>query len=190
MTVDETSIARNVETVRAFMHMLEETDQAATSRNIETVRTYLRLLEEKDKGPGERNVASVRRFLRLLEEKDIESWSRLWAVGADHYYPYGTEMFPPHIVGREAIYQRWRDVPGMFETMSFPLRETWVDGDTVIARFDSECVLKGGRKYRNTYIGIFTFDRDGLIKRYWEYFDPIQAGVEFGLADVRYTRPT
>jgi len=34
------------------------------------------------------------RFLRLLEEKDIDSWIKLWADDADHYYPFGTRMFP------------------------------------------------------------------------------------------------
>lgn len=133
-----------------------------------------------------RNVETVHRFLRLIEEKDIDGWMDLWAADADHYYPYGNRMFPPHLAGKAAIYDRWRDTPKMFETMRFPVRETWVDGDTVIARFDSDCVLNGGDRYLNTYIGIFTFDSAGRISAYWEYFDPILAGTGFGLAAVAY----
>ncbi|HTI26357.1 MAG TPA: nuclear transport factor 2 family protein [Kutzneria sp.] len=134
-----------------------------------------------------RNVAAVSTFLRLLEEKDTAAWIELWAEDADHYYPYGTEMFPAHLVGKAAIYERWKDTPGMFESLSFPIRETWVDGDSVLARFDGELVLKdNGGKYRNSYLGIFKFDEAGLIREYWEYFDPITAGTAFGLLDVTY----
>jgi ketosteroid isomerase-like protein len=135
------------------------------------------------------NAETVRTFLRLLEDGDIGKWIELWAPDADHFYPYGTEMFPPHIAGRQAIYDRWKDTPGMFDAMLFPLRDIWADGNTVIARFDGDCVLKGtGEHYRNSYISIFTFDSAGLITQYWEYFDPITAGVGFGLATVTYQK--
>jgi ketosteroid isomerase-like protein len=133
------------------------------------------------------NVGTVRTFLRLLEEKDIDSWIKLWADDADHYYPFGTRMFPGHLVGTSAIYDRWKGLPAVFDSLSFPVRETWADGDTVIARFDGDCVLtNGGGHYQNTYVSIFNFDGEGRIREYWEYFDPILAGVNFGLAEVRY----
>lgn len=137
-----------------------------------------------------RNVETVRAFLRLLEQGDIDAWMELWADEADHYYPFGTEMFPHHLAGKAAIYDRWRDTPAMFERMSFPIRQLWVAGDTVFARFESESVLKRtGQTYANNYLGIFRFDDSGKITEYWEYFDPIIAGTEFGLAAVAY-RPT
>lgn len=140
-----------------------------------------------DNGSRARNLATVRTFLRLLEEGDIDSWIELWTQDADHYYPFGTEMFPHHIVGRAAIHARWKDTPGMFTSMRFPIRESWADGDTVIARFDGECVLKGsGTRYVNRYLAIVKFTEQGLIREYWEYFDPITAGVGFGLAEIRY----
>jgi ketosteroid isomerase-like protein len=135
-----------------------------------------------------RNIATVRTFLRLLEDKDIDAWMELWADEGEQYYPFGTGMFPRHLAGKAAIYQRWKDTPGMFESMRFPLRETWTEGDTVIARFDSDSVLASGARYLNNYICIFRFDRAGKVREYWEYFDPIVAGVGFGLAAVAYTR--
>lgn len=136
---------------------------------------------------GARNVETVRRFLRLLEDGDVDAWIELWADDADHFYPYGQEMFPPHLVGKAAIHARWRDTPAMFARFTLPLRETWVDGDTVIARFDTDSVLaRTRRRYANSYICIFRFDPDGRIREYWEYFDPILAGVAFGLATVTY----
>ncbi|MBB1156099.1 MULTISPECIES: nuclear transport factor 2 family protein [Amycolatopsis] len=133
-----------------------------------------------------RNAETVATFLRLLEEGNIDDWMELWADEGAQYYPFGTEMFPRHLVGKAAIYDRWRGMPSMFDSLSFPIRETWESGDTVLARFDSACVLAGGKRYRNTYLGIFKFDDAGLLREYWEYFDPIVAGVEFGLAAVAY----
>ncbi|GLZ78100.1 hypothetical protein Afil01_29070 [Actinorhabdospora filicis] len=140
---------------------------------------------------SERDVATVRTYLRLLEEKDIDSWIELWAEDADHYYPYGTEMFPPHMKGREAIYRAWKGVPDLFDSLRFPIHEIWTDAatGTVIARFDSDNVMKGGEGvYQNTYICVFKFDEDGLIREYREYFDPIVTAVAYGLADIAYRR--
>lgn len=138
----------------------------------------------------DRHIETVRRFLRLLEEKDVGSWIELWADNADHYYPYGTGMFPGYLSGKGAIYDRWKNTPDMFERFRFPVREIWADGDTVVARFDADCVLKGsGKRYLNTYVCIFKFDSKGRIREYWEYFDPILAGVGFGLAEITYLTP-
>jgi ketosteroid isomerase-like protein len=132
------------------------------------------------------NTETVRRYLRLLEEKDIQGWIELWDDNADHYYPFGTEIFPGHLTGKGAILERWRDIPNMFEVLRFPIHEIWEDGDAVIARFDSDNVMKGGRAYRNTYVCIFRFNEDGKIREYREYFDPIVAGVDYGLLEVKY----
>ena len=135
---------------------------------------------------AERNVGTVRTFLALLEAGDIDGWIELWADDADHYYPFGTEMFPAHLAGKAAIFDRWRTLPAMFERLAFPLSRTWSDQDTVVATFDADCVLADGRPYRNTYICVFTFDPAGRIREYREYFDPIIAGTGFGLAGIVY----
>jgi uncharacterized protein len=140
--------------------------------------------------PMPADAATVRRFLQLLEQGNIDEWITLWAEDAEHHYPYGTEMFPPHLTGRAAIYDRWKDTPGMFDTMLFPVRDLWGDGDTAIVRFDGDCVLRSTKEhYRNSYVAVLTFDAAGLITEYWEYFDPITAGTAFGLASVSYTSP-
>jgi ketosteroid isomerase-like protein len=133
-----------------------------------------------------RNIETVRVFLRLLEEKDIDSWMELWDEDADHIYPYGTHMFPPHLTGKQAIHDRWKQLPDSFASLSFPIQEIWSDGDTVIVRFDGELVREGGEVYRNGYLCIFKFTDVGKLREYWEYFDPILAGVAFGLAKITY----
>jgi ketosteroid isomerase-like protein len=136
-----------------------------------------------------RNIAAVRSFLRLLEEKDVDSWIELWADDAQQFYPFGAEMFPRRLAGKTAIYDRWKTTPGLFDTLSFPIQELWADRDAVIVRFESDSVLRSGRRYRNTFVSIFKFDDAGKIREYWEYFDPIIAGVEFQLAEITYLTP-
>lgn len=133
-----------------------------------------------------RYTETIRTFLRLLEEKDIDAWIQLWDEEGEQEYPFGTRMFPPHVAGRDAIYARWKSMPDMFESLSFPLRDVWVDGDTAVARFDGDLVRKDGVTYRNHYICTFRFGDDGALRHYREYFDPILAGVAFGLAEIKY----
>jgi hypothetical protein len=95
-------------------------------------------------------------------------------------------MFPPHLSGRDAIHERWRNLPNAFASLSFPVRDTWADEDTVVARFDGLCVTADGREYTNTYVSVFAFDAAGKIREYSEYFDPILAGTHFGLLSVSY----
>jgi ketosteroid isomerase-like protein len=134
----------------------------------------------------EANKTAARTFLRLLEEKRIDAWIELWAEDADHFYPFGGRMFPEHIVGRTAIHERWKNLPSAFRRLSFPVRGMWAEGDTVIVRFEGDCLKPDGRRYRNTYISLFTFDDEGKIRLYSEYFDPIVAGLDFGLLEVEY----
>lgn len=134
----------------------------------------------------QRNIEAVRAFLRLLEEKDIDSWIKLWHEDAVQVYPFGTEMFPPRVEGRAAVHAQWSRLPDMFASMSFPIREVWADGDTVLARFDGDLVRSDGMPYQNTYLSVFHFTDSGELREYWEYFDPIRAGLAFGLAEITY----
>jgi ketosteroid isomerase-like protein len=136
-----------------------------------------------------RNVENVQAFLRLLEEKDIDRWAELWDANAEQFYPYGTEMFPEHLVGKTAIYDRWKALPDMFESLRFPVQEVWSDGDTVIAKFEGELIRHDGVRYENNYICVFKFTDEGKLSAYWEYFDPIPAGIAFDLLEVTYRRP-
>lgn len=132
------------------------------------------------------NVSTVRSFFRLLAAKDIDAWIELWAPDAEQVYPFGAEMFPARVTGRDAIRARWCGRVDAFDSLSFAAAETWADGNGVVARFDVDHVLRDGNHYRNKYVGIFKFTDTGEIREYWEYFDPIVAGVAFGLAEITY----
>jgi hypothetical protein len=41
-----------------------------------------------------------------------------------------------------------------------------------VAEYDGGIALRSGGRYDNTYVGVFTFDDAGKLKRFTEYFDP------------------
>lgn len=135
----------------------------------------------------ERNIQSVKNFLRFLEEKDINKWIDLWAEDGVNYYPYHSDMFPEKMVGKKEVYNNWKNVPGMFDSLSFPIHELYSDetGNIITIRFDSHNIMKDQKgRYDNTYVCIFKFDERGKIKQYYEYFNPITTGVTYGMLRV------
>jgi len=129
----------------------------------------------------------VKDFLRLLEEKNISAWMNLWADDGINYYPYGSGMFPEKMVGKQEVYENWKGVPQLYESLSFTLHDIYVDvtKQTAIVRFDCHNIMKGGKiRYDNTLVCIFIFNQEGKIKEYYEYFNPINTGIAFGLLRV------
>lgn len=135
----------------------------------------------------EHYIQVVKDFQRLLEEKNLSAWMDLWADDVINYYPYGSGIFPEKIVGKQGVYETWKGVFELFESLSFPLHDIYVDvtKQTAIMRFDSHNIMKGGtRRYDNTFVCILIFNEEGKIKEYYEYFNPITLGVTFGLLRV------
>lgn len=135
----------------------------------------------------QRNIQNVKNFLRLLEEKDINKWMELWAEVGINYYPYHSGMFPEKMIGKQEIYNNWKGVPEMFDSLRFPIHEIYADqtGNIITIRFDSHNIMKDQKgRYDNTYVCIFEFNEQGKIKEYYEYFNPIITGVTYGMLKV------
>src|SRR5579883_2220701 len=135
----------------------------------------------------EQYIQVVKDFQRLLEEKNLSAWMNLWADDAINHYPYGSGIFPEKIVGKQGIYENWKGVFELFESLSFPLHDIYVDmtKQAAIMRFDSHNIMKGGtRRYDNTFVCILIFNEEGKIKEYYEFFNPITLGVTFGLLSI------
>lgn len=131
----------------------------------------------------------VKDFLRLLEEKNIPALIDLWANDGVNYYPYSSGMSPDKIVGKQAIYETWKGVPEGFEQLSFLIQDIYVDvtKQTAIVRCDAHNIIKGvAERYDNTFVCIFVFNDEGKIKEYYEYFNPITAGVTNGQLRVEF----
>jgi ketosteroid isomerase-like protein len=136
---------------------------------------------------AERDKQTVRDFLRFLQERRMDDWIGLWAEDGVNIYPYHSGLLPERLEGKKAIFEVWKGVPDLFDSMHFPIKEMWVDREsrTVIARAESHSIMRGGTgRYDNSYILVFKFDNQGKIKEYLEYFNPITTGVAYGLIKV------
>lgn len=140
-------------------------------------------------GQKEQYTRVVKDFLRLLEAKDIPALMDLWADDGINYYPYSSGMFPEKMVGKQAIYETWKEVSEHFENLSFPVQDFYTDvaKQAAIVRFEVHNIKKGGTgRYDNIYVCIFVFNDEGKIKEYYEYFNPLLTGVTNDLLRVEF----
>jgi len=124
-------------------------------------------------------------FFRLLEERDMDKWIDLWAEDGIDRKPYATGMFPEEIVGRKAVYDSWKGITEVFDSVSFPIHELIVDEEsrTVVVRLDGKGLMKNSNLYQNSYIFLVHYDKDLKINECYEYFNPYVAGKAFGTLD-------
>ena len=129
--------------------------------------------------------SATKDFFHLLEEVDIEKWIDLWAEDGIDKKPYATGMFPEVIVGKNNIYDVWKGITKVFDSIRFPIHEFIVDVEkrTVVVRSDGKGLMKNGNLYQNTYIFLFHFDQNNKINECYEYFNPFVAGKNFGVLD-------
>ena len=135
--------------------------------------------------PRDQLITAATDFFRLLEERDMEKWIDLWAEDGIDRKPYATGMFPEEIVGREAVYDSWKGITEVFESVCFPIHEFIVDikNRTVVVRLDGKGLMKNRNLYQNTYIFLIHYDKDLKIEECYEYFNPYVAGKAFGMLD-------
>jgi len=88
-------------------------------------------------------------------------------------------------VGKIGIYDDWKGITKIFDSISFLIHEFIVDEEkrTVVVRSDGKGLMKNGNLYQNTYIFLFHFDQNNKIIECYEYFNPFVAGKKFGVLD-------
>ncbi len=124
-----------------------------------------------------RKVDIVTDYLGRIGSLDIEGAGRHLADNAVMMVPFApsVEDVPP-LVGKQAILDEMRGViVPAFVRMDFIIDE-WYDvgdSDALIAEYHSECPLKGGGEYRNSYVGLFRFEDDKIVL-HKEYFNPVK----------------
>jgi ketosteroid isomerase-like protein len=123
------------------------------------------------------NVDRVREILKLADEMRVDELVARFADDAVMELPFAPGKMPRRHVGKAAIgeFQRFaRDAFSRFSMTVDAVHET-ADPHVVIAEHHSDAeVAENGRPYRNHYVTFFTFDGDGLIASWREFYD---AGV-------------
>jgi uncharacterized protein len=123
------------------------------------------------------NVDRVREIMKLADEMRVDELVALFADDAVMELPFAPGKMPRRHVGKSAIgaFQRFaRDAFSEF-SMTVDAVHVTADPNVVIAEHRSNAVVaENGRSYCNHYVTFFTFDTDGLVASWREFYD---AGV-------------
>ncbi|NJM88223.1 MAG: SnoaL-like domain-containing protein [Hydrococcus sp. RU_2_2] len=131
--------------------------------------------------PDQTNREKVESFFIALETGRFEILKEIFAEDAQQINPYSWGQFPKSFNGREGIYQQYSSLPQTFGKMSFPRTIYATENpDVIFVQFKGDIEIKAGGRYQNDYIGIFKFE-NGLIKEYYEYFNPILVSKAFNV---------
>jgi len=123
------------------------------------------------------NIERVREIMTLADEMRVDELVELFAADAVMELPFAPGKMARRYEGKAAIgdFQRFaRDTFSRFSMTVDAIHET-ADPHVVIAEHRSDAeVAENGRPYRNHYVTFFTFDDDGLLSSWREFYD---AGV-------------
>ncbi|HTL85302.1 MAG TPA: nuclear transport factor 2 family protein [Acidimicrobiia bacterium] len=123
------------------------------------------------------NADRVRAMFALINTMDIDALIEYFADDAVMELPFAPGQMPKEYRGKASAYDFQSSVKGTFSEFSMMLDSVYetTDPQVVIAEHHAHAVVAGnGRPYDNRYITIFTFDDDGKITNWREYYD---AGV-------------
>jgi ketosteroid isomerase-like protein len=99
-------------------------------------------------------------------------------------------MFPPETVGQKEIYKGITEAAANFDDIQFPIDEImpFLDPNKVAVKFNGKLHFNNGRRsYENDYLAIFSFDEQGKIEEWIEYYNPVTTAKAFGLMDkIKY----
>jgi ketosteroid isomerase-like protein len=123
------------------------------------------------------NIDRVRAIMRLADEMRVDELVEMFADDAVMELPFAPGKMTRKHVGKDAIgeFQRFaRESFSRFAMTVDAIHET-ADPHVVIAEHRSDAIVaENGRPYRNHYVTVFTFDDDGLVSSWREFYD---AGV-------------
>ena len=123
------------------------------------------------------NVARVREMMKLADAMNVDELITFFADDAVMELPFAPGRMEKAYPGKASIleFQRFaRDSFSSFAMHVDAIHET-TDPNVIVCEHHSEAVVaENGRPYRNRYVTFFTFNADGLVTNWREYYD---AGV-------------
>ena len=123
------------------------------------------------------NVARVREMMQLADQMKVGELIEFFADDAVMELPFAPGRMEREYRGKDAVlrFQEFaRDCFSSFAMHVDAIHET-ADPNVVICEHRSEAVVaENGRPYCNRYVTVFTFNADGLVTNWREYYD---AGV-------------
>ena len=132
----------------------------------------------------ERNIETAQQMFRFLEQRQFKEFSELFAENGKVIHPYHSGLFPAETIGQKEIYKGIQIAATNFNEIHFPIDEIlpFEDPKKVAVKLKGKLLLKNGAgTYENDYLAIFSFDEQGKIAEWIEYYNPNTAAKAFGL---------
>ncbi|WP_033437493.1 nuclear transport factor 2 family protein [Saccharothrix sp. NRRL B-16314] len=127
----------------------------------------------------------VEHALELLLAKDMAAFAGLWAEHGVIEFPFAPPGYPRRVEGRAAVHEYLRGYPDLLDVRDIADRvlHRTADPEVVVVEFEAAgVVVATGLPYRLRYIAVVTA-RDGEIRHYREYWDPLAAAEAMGGSD-------
>jgi ketosteroid isomerase-like protein len=133
----------------------------------------------------EENIQTSLNLLRFLEKRKLKEFSELFSENGKWIHPYHSGLFPAETKGRKEIYKGIQTGASNFTEIKFPVEKVlpFLDPNKVAVKHTGRLVMKNGGIYENDYLAILSFDEQGKILEWAEYYNPIKAAKAFGLMD-------
>jgi len=133
----------------------------------------------------EKNIENALNMLRFLEQRKLKELSELFSENGKWIHPYHSGIFPPETTGPKEIFKGIQTSATNFTEIQFPVDQVlpFLDPNKVAIKHTGRLVMKNGGLYENDYLAIVSFDEQGKILEWAEYYNPIKAAKAFGLMD-------
>jgi len=133
----------------------------------------------------EENIQTSLKLLKFIEERKLKEFSELFSENGKWTHPYHSGLFPAETKGRNEIYKGIQNGALNFTEIHFPVEQVlpFLDPNKVAVKHTGRLVMKNGGVYENDYLAILSFDEQGKILEWAEYYNPIKAAKAFGLMD-------
>jgi uncharacterized protein len=121
------------------------------------------------------NVDRVREMLALAGEMRVDELITYFADDVLMELPYVPGKMTKRYAGKADAFEFQKFARDSFSTFSMTVDAVYetTDPQIVIAEARSDAVVTdNGRPYQNTYVFFFTFDADGKVVQWREYYDP------------------
>ncbi|MET9263648.1 nuclear transport factor 2 family protein [Amycolatopsis sp. NPDC004079] len=131
-------------------------------------------------------MALIDHALDLLVQHDMAGFVQLFAEDAVLEFPFAAPSEPQRVEGRAALAEYLRDYPNLFDVREVAAKRVHqtTDPEVSIAEFELAGIAVATQKpYRLGYVVVLTV-RDGLIRRYRDYFSPLAVIDVLGVPGV------
>jgi ketosteroid isomerase-like protein len=121
-----------------------------------------------------------------LLNNNVDGWVNHWAEEGRIEFPFAPVGYVAKVEGKAAIAEYMSSLPAKFDFRRFDVLTAYSDasGQQAVVEFACEgTALETGRSYNQHYVALLTFDTNGKILVYRDFWNPLVAIEAIGGAE-------